>query len=327
MKIGIYSITYRGVWYKGDALDIHSLLRHAKKQGWEGVELDTERPHAAPMDLSADDRRRLRDLSQELHMPISAISPNCDLSSPIPGQREAMICYVRECIKLARDVCAPICKIFAAWRGITLHDGLASYDLTYSHAPYSFWKGDRRPFVLDSIKELAKVAEDYGIILALQNHGPDVVNNYKDVLGLIQDVGSPAFKACMDINIEEQPESAEHAREVVRATGKLLVHSHLNGEFTRRADGSVALAGAGYSDKGFWGRKVAYPAYVEALVASGYDGYLDWEFCHPAMENGRPAGIEYVHNQTRLALEYMRALRANAQARVRELAVPQPTRH
>ena len=124
MKIGIYSITYRGVWYRGEALDVFSLMRLAKQQGWEGVELDAERPHAAPMDLSADDRKRLRGLAEELDLPISAISPNCDFSSPVPVHREAMICYVRECIKLARDLGAPLCKIFAAWRGITIHDGL-----------------------------------------------------------------------------------------------------------------------------------------------------------------------------------------------------------
>jgi len=72
----------------------------------------------------------------------------------------------------------------------------------------------------------------------------------------------------------------------------------------------VELVAGGYFDKGFWGRKVAYPAYVAALMASGYEGYIDWEFCHPAMENGKPAGIDYVHTQTRLALEYMRGLRA-----------------
>jgi D-psicose/D-tagatose/L-ribulose 3-epimerase len=251
VKLGIYSITYRGVWYKGKAVDIYSLFRLAKNQGWEGVELDAERPHAAPMDLSADDRRRLRDLAGELGMPISAISPNCDLSSPMPGHREAMICYVYECIKLARDVGAPICKIFAAWRGITLHDGLGSYDLTYSHDPYPCWKGDRRGFVVDAIRELARVAADHGIVLALQNHGPDVVNNYRDVLALIEEISSPAFKACMDINIEEQPESPEYAKEMVRATGKLQVHSHLNGEFKRGPDGGVSLAAAGYFDAGF----------------------------------------------------------------------------
>jgi sugar phosphate isomerase/epimerase len=318
MKIGIYSITYRGVWYKGPAIDVFSLLRLAKQQGWEGVELDTERPHAAPMDLSSEDRKRLRDLAGELGIPIVAVSPNCDLSSPVPSQREAMICYVRECIRLARDVGAPLCKIFAAWRGITLHDGLGSYDLTYTHTPYSFWKGDQRGFVVQAVRELAKMAQDHGITLAMQNHGPDLVHNYRDVLALIQDVGSPCFKACMDINIEEQPESAEHARKVVQETGKLLVHSHANGEFRENPDGSAALVAAGYFDAGFWGRQVAYPAYIDALVASGYQGYVNWEFCHPAMEHGQPAGIDYVHRQTRLALIYLRQLRAEAQEKLKK---------
>ena len=318
MRIGIYSITYRGVWYRGEALDVFSLLRLAKQQGWEGVELDAERPHAAPMDLSADDRRRLRGLAAELELPISAVSPNCDFSSPVPVQREAMLCYVRACIKLAHDLGVPLCKIFAAWRGVTLHDGLATYDETYGYNQYGYWKGDRRGFVVDCLGELCKVAADHGVTLAMQNHGPDIVNNYQDVLALIRDVGSPALKGCMDINIEPEGEceSAEHAREMVRATGKLQVHSHFNAEFRRAADGRVELAASGYFDGRFWSRRVAYPAYVAALVASGFEGYIDWEFCHPALENGQPAGIDYIHNQTRLALEYMKNLRAQAQARV-----------
>jgi sugar phosphate isomerase/epimerase len=166
--------------------------------------------------------------------------------------------------------------------------------------------------VVDSLRELARVAEDQGVVLAMQNHGPDVVNRYQDVLSLIGEVGSPAFRACMDINIEPDAESAAHAAEMVKATGPLLVHSHFNAEFARGANGGVELVAGGYFDTRFWGRKVAYPAYVRALVAAGYDGYIDWEFCHPAMRNGRAAGIDYVHDQTRLALEYMRALRADA---------------
>ena len=313
MKIGLYSVTYRGVWYRGEAVDLFSLVRLARQQGWEGLELDAERPHAAPMDLSADDRMRLRDLAGELGLELRAVSPNCDLSSPVPVQREAMICYVRECIKLARDLGAPICKVFAAWRGITLRDGLGTYDETYSYNQYGFWKGDRRKFVVDSMRELCKVAADYGIVLAMQNHGPDVVNRYQDVLSLIAEVGSPAFKACMDINIEPEAVSPEHARRMAADSGDLQVHSHMNGEFARRPDGSVELVAGGYFDKQFWGRQVAYPAYVDALVSSGYQGYVNWEFCHPAMENGKPAGIEYVHEQTRMAFEYLSALRAAAE--------------
>jgi sugar phosphate isomerase/epimerase len=314
MRIGLYSITYRGIWYKGEALDVVSFMRLAKQQGWEGVELDAERPHAAPMDWSADGRKRLRELAGELGLPIAAISPNCDLSSPVPSQREAMICYVRDCIKLAHDVGSPICKIFAAWRGVTLHDGLATYHDTHAFDQYRFWKEDRRHFVVDAIRELAKVADDHGVVLALQNHGPDIVNNYQDVLSLIADVGSPAFKACNDISIEPLPDSPAHAWEMTRATGALEVHSHFNGEFTRDAKGVVKLAGGGYFDDGFWGRQVAYPAHVEALIATGYTGFMNWEYCHPAKQNGVIAGIDYVHDQTRMALEYMKGLRAAALA-------------
>jgi sugar phosphate isomerase/epimerase len=316
MKIGLYSITYRGVWYKGPALDVFSLLRLAQQQGWEGLELDTERPHAAPMDLSADDRKRLRDLAGELGLPICAVSPNCDLSSPVPVQREAMICYVRECIKLARDLGAPVCKVFAAWRGITLHDGLATYDDTYGYDQYGFWKGDRRRFVVTALRELTSFAEDHGVVLAMLNHGPDVVNTYTDVLALIGEVGSPALRGCMDINIEPEADSPAHAREMARACGTQTVHSHFNAEFVENAQGEVELVAGGYFDGRFWQRRVAYPAYVDALVEQGYQHYMNWEFCHPASKDGVPAGLEYVHRQTALALEYMRNLRNLAEARV-----------
>ena len=312
MKIGLYSVTYRGVWYRGPSLDVFSVMRLAKQQGWEGVELDAERPHAAPMDFSADDRKRLRDLAGSLQMPISAVSPNSDLSSPMASQREAMICYVHECIKLAADIGAPICKIFAAWRGITMHDGLATYHDTHAFNQYGFWKGDRRGYVVDALRELSKAAEDHGIMLALQNHGPDIVNRYQDVLALIAEVGSPAFKACNDISIEPLPDSNAHAWEMAKATGALEVHTHYNGEFRRLPNGQVELAGGGYFDNNFWGRQVAYPAYVEALMASGFTGHMTWEYCHPAKKDGVTQGIDYVHDQTLMALEYMKGLRANA---------------
>jgi hypothetical protein len=73
MKIGTYRITYRGVLYRGKALDIRGLMRFARNEGWEGAEFDTERPLAAPKDHMGDDRKHLRGLSGELQLPISAI--------------------------------------------------------------------------------------------------------------------------------------------------------------------------------------------------------------------------------------------------------------
>lgn len=301
MKIGLYTITYLGIWYKGDAIPLKELMRFVKEEGWEGIEFDTKRPHAAPMDLSDDDRKELRDLAGELDLPICAVSPNCDLSSPVPEHREAMICYVRECIKLARDLGSPICKIFAAWPGVAVKDGLGDYKYTRS-IPDPFQDWDRWGLAWDGIKELSKFAEDQGILLALQNHGP-VIRGYQDVLTLIEGINSPAFKACMDIPLEhDNKNSAEWAQKIVRETGPNMVHSHYNGEFERDEDGQVRLIGEG----------VAYGPFVKALIKSGYEGFMNWEFCHPAMENGQRAGIEYVHKHTRMALEYMKQLRTKA---------------
>jgi sugar phosphate isomerase/epimerase len=312
MKIGIYSITYMGVWYKGPAMTIEEFMRFAKAEGWEGVELDTKRPHASPMDLDPDRRKAIRDLSAELKLPISAVSPNCDLSSPIPEQREAMLCFVRECIKLTKDLGAPICKIFAAWRGVGIKNGIGNYEVAKVD-PYPDFAPERWRLVAAGLKELAKVAGDAGVTLALQNHEP-VIRNYKDVLAFIREVNHPALKACMDIPIEgKNSDNPEWARQMVKDTGALQVHSHFGGEWKRGADGKVVLG---------WDRQIAYADYVKALVQSGYQGFMNWEYCHPAMTDwetrkpgsadGPVAGMDHVHGQTRLALEFMKGIRSAA---------------
>ena len=206
----------------------------------------------------------------------------------------------REIVLFGRRVLQPR---LIAWAG----------DLGYRYSGQTL---EPRPFTPTAERLLERVRETVGTLF---NHV--LVNRYRDVLSLIEGVGSPAFKACMDINIEPEADSPSHAREMAVASRAVQVHSHMNGEFARRPDGSVELVAAGYFDKHFWGRQVAYPAYVDALVASGYRGYVDWEFCHPALENGKPAGIEYIHKQTRMALEYLSTLRAAAEEKARAATV------
>ena len=44
MKIGLYSITYLGCWYRGEALTLPELIHTAKKFGYDGVEIDGTPP-------------------------------------------------------------------------------------------------------------------------------------------------------------------------------------------------------------------------------------------------------------------------------------------
>ncbi len=57
IKLGLYSISYGGIWYKGAALSFDELCKRAKKFGFEGIELDNKRPMGNPMDL---DQRKAR---------------------------------------------------------------------------------------------------------------------------------------------------------------------------------------------------------------------------------------------------------------------------
>src|ERR1700704_6370284 len=45
MKIGLYSITYLGIWYHGPALTIEELIERARTFGYDGIEIDGKRPH------------------------------------------------------------------------------------------------------------------------------------------------------------------------------------------------------------------------------------------------------------------------------------------
>jgi len=51
VKIGLYSITYGGVWYRGDALTVEQVIERARKFGYQGVEIDGKRPHGNPLDM------------------------------------------------------------------------------------------------------------------------------------------------------------------------------------------------------------------------------------------------------------------------------------
>ena len=60
MKIGLYSITYLGLWYRGEALTLPQLISRAKKYGYDGIEIDGKRPHGNPLDWPAARCRDLR---------------------------------------------------------------------------------------------------------------------------------------------------------------------------------------------------------------------------------------------------------------------------
>src|SRR5229473_331008 len=160
MKLGLYSITYLGLWYRGEALSLPA---------GEGID-------------------------------IFAVAANNDFSNPVPEVREAQICFVRDLIRMTADLGAPTLRVFLAWWGVTRHPQLANYDIAKRlwpvvHEPFSreeIWGWCREALV-----ECARYADDAGVTLALQNHRP-LIDDHHDVLRMVREVDSPSLKICLD---------------------------------------------------------------------------------------------------------------------------------
>jgi len=257
------------------------------------------------LDLDADNRKRFREVAGEHGLALSCVAAYNDFSSPIEEHRESEILMVREQIRLAADLGAPIVRVFAAWSGVTRRDGAITYEIARHNL------GRRYPGVLSteqwalvrgSLREVSHMAEDAGVLLALQNHSP-VIENYRDVLDLIAEVDSPALKACLDAPLMKSHDEAYY-REALRATGDLLVHMHFSGRFVQNADGTPELMRMTPL------RNLPDYATFMRLAAeiNGFSGHTGYELCSPVLIGHRHAGQTYALAQAALACEYMRSI-------------------
>src|ERR1051326_2365643 len=120
IKIGLYSITYGGVWYRGDALSVEQVIGRARKFGYEGIEIDGKRPHGNPLDMPKARCQNIRKLASDQGIEIYAVAGNNDFSSPIPEHRESQLVYLRELMRMTSDLGAKVVRVFLGWPGVTL---------------------------------------------------------------------------------------------------------------------------------------------------------------------------------------------------------------
>jgi sugar phosphate isomerase/epimerase len=297
IKLGLYSITYLGVWYRGDALTLEQVIQRAKEYGYHGVEIDGKRPHGDPLDLPRKRCRELRKYAQDQGIEIYAVAGNNDLSSPIPEFREAQLVYMRELLRAAADLEAKTVRVFLAWPGVTRRpEGGARYDIAkriWSESHKDFTDEETWAWCRDGLRELSRYAADLGVTLALQNHGP-VITGYRDMLRMIREVESPQLKACFDARLEHELGPDEIVR-ASREVGALQVLSHYGNEY-EEVNGRIATK-----------EDEQLAAQVRGLLDIGYKGYLGFELCHPLpVINGQLVGVDFADRNARLAARFLR---------------------
>jgi len=313
MKLGLYSITYLGLWYRGPALTIEEVIGRARDYGYDGVEIDGKRPHGSPLDLPRHRCLELQKKAQDAGVEIYAVAANNDFSSPIPEYRESQLLYVRDMIRATADLGVKTLRVFAAWPGVTISPEGARYttarrlwrDAHQEIPAEQVWGWCR-----DGLAESARYAGELGVTLALQNHAP-VTNSPADVLRMIHQVDSPHLKACIDAPLAAQ-QGVTSMQAAARETGALQILSHFGGEYDRGADkaarGFVRNPDMTLTPENY------YEDFALGMQEIGYDGYIGYELCHPLPKiDGETVGIEFADHNARLAAEYMRAVLKNVQ--------------
>ncbi len=316
MKVGLYSITYLGVWYRGEALTLEQLIDRAREYGYAGIEIDGKRPHGNPLDLPPARRAELRRKAAGEGIEIFAVAANNDFSSPIPEHRESQLAYVRELIRLAADIGAPTLRVFAAWPGVTLSSSGGRYDIArrvWAAEHEDLTREETWDRCRDGLAEAARWAAESDVTLALQNHAP-VVESRDDMLKMIRDVGSPSLKACFDAPLARR-QGVTDMRRALQDVGQLQVLSHFGGEYDRGADGQVR----GYvrEPDGSLAPEQFYADFVAGLMDIGYTGFLGYELCHPLPKvDGQTVGLDFADKNARLAAEYLNRVIADVKSLV-----------
>lgn len=299
MKFILHSVSYSPSWEGQTALSLYAVIDKTAKLGYDGIELMAKRPHASPLDLNDSDRKRLKDYIASKGLILPCIAGYQDFSddplhADMPkGEKELL--YLRESIRIARDLGAKILRIYSSFLYPDVQRSL-------------LWKQCVR-----YLKEGVKYAEDSDVILALQNHS-ELTFNHTDVLEMVEEVGSGHLKIALDppyvcmTGIPYDRAVEECRRFIVYSTTSDFVgvptpvNTRVPG-FLHYSAGLLLLyrkktVPLGQGD-------VDYRNFLSALKKIGYDDYLAYEICSPIAGGGAEENLDRCAT---VSLEYLKKL-------------------
>jgi len=171
IKCALHTVSYSGTWRGQYCLSLDKIISKAAEFGYEGIEIMAKRPHASPLDLDKNSRKELKDFVGSRGLEIACLAAYNDFADPSPYNREINLLQIRETIILAHDIGAKLVRVFAS----------GMRDMHTAASSYEQWA-----WVRENLIESAKYANDYGILLGLQNHSP-IMQSYKKVLQMIKE--------------------------------------------------------------------------------------------------------------------------------------------
>jgi sugar phosphate isomerase/epimerase len=315
MKFSLDTVGYGGYFTDGEHTSLEDAMRRASRFGYDAVCIYAHRPIGFPMDIDADRRRRLKDLARELDLELGAVvcctnfmKGNHVLLYP----QEKEILYVRDCIRLAKDMGMKIVRVLAAFYGYFQNPhagtgyGNPAFESRSARVSQNKDWLEAWHQVREGLTEVARIAKGEGNTLALQTH-PEVTNNNEETLEMIEEVGVDSLKVGLDLPLFESFDP-EFVRQTVHSMQGLMVYSHSISIAGKKTVGGVQY---GWDEVTPGSEKDPCPwrIFLQACQQIGYDGYLSHEQCSPMIVKGHKiAGLAHVDERYQDALAYLKPI-------------------
>jgi sugar phosphate isomerase/epimerase len=315
MKFSLDSVGYGGYFTDGENISLEESMKRASKFGYDAVCIYAHRPIGFPMDFSQDRRKKLKDLAKELDLEFGAVvcctnfmKGNHALLYP----QEKEILYVRDAIKMAKDLDMKIVRVLAAFYGYFQNPYAGQGYGNPAFESRSLRVSQNKDWleawhdVKDGLKEVALMAKDEGITLALQTH-PEITNNNEETLEMIEEIGVDSLKVGLDLPLLESHEH-DFVRKTVHSMKDLMVYSHSISIATKATVGG-AVFGWDEVEPGSDKDPCPWEVFMEACKEIGYDGYLSHEQCSPIIvKNHKIGDLAEVDRRYVGALNYLKPL-------------------
>ncbi len=295
VKTCLHSVSYMGVWRGQATLTVDEFLLKAKELGFDGVMLAAKRPHVSPVDYDESARQKLRARIKELGLELVCLAGYTDFTAGVDKAGipnvEIQAAYVGELARLARDLGTNMVRIFTGYE----RPG-QSYDKQYA-------------LVVEGLKIAGKLAANYGVTLAVQNHH-DIALHHDAMKWLLDEVNLPNVKAAFDCwSPTLEGLSSDEIKKAIYTMKPYLIHT-TTADYKELPRYRYELENTNYVSQVSQMRAVPigegfldYKTFITALKEIGYQGYLAYEMCE-VLEGG--GSVENLDNCARKFLEYIK---------------------
>jgi hexulose-6-phosphate isomerase len=247
-------------WAFAPTRPLPEVFRLAKNHGFDAIELTVAETGSLSLSSTENDCREIAAQAREAGLAVSSLASGLGWSYPMTATDP-------EIARKGVEATARSLQI-AKWLGVdailVVPGGVsASFIPGFHGAPYDVAYAN----ALSALKELAPVAEELQVTIAVENVWNQFLLSPLEFRGFLDEIGSAQVKSYFDVGNVLLTGSPE---QWIRILGSRIARVHFK-DFKRSVGTIDGFCGLLEGD-------VDYPAVISALAETGYDGYVTAEF-------------------------------------------------